>query len=170
MAIPPFPTPTQHSIPKATHVTIPRIKSAAGCIITFSCSAENSSIYNSMAQYLIDGVGANILSKTVTIPATCPNSRTCVQAPGVEKCCHPTTSPVNTFPTSETINAFNIDEANPNNPSIQASLSYSITCPAPLGCDNALCTTIASAVGAITLNPAFAALGVILDLVCLDCN
>lgn len=142
----------------------------SGCTITFSCTAQNSNVYNSMAQYLIDGVGANIPSKTVTIPATCPNSRSCVQAPGVFKCCDSTTAPANTFPTSGKIDASNIDEANPNNPSIQATLSYSITCPAPPGCDNGLCQTIASAVGAITLNPAFAALGVILDLVCLVCN
>jgi hypothetical protein len=142
----------------------------SGCTITFSCSAENSNIYNSMAQYLIDGVGANIPSKTMTIPATCPNDRACTQDPGVLKCCDSTTAPANTFPTSGTINAFNIDEANPNNPSIQASLSYSITCPAPPGCNNGLCNAIASAVGAISVNPAFAALGVILDLVCLDCN
>jgi len=142
----------------------------SGCTITFSCSAENQNVFDSMANYLIDGIGANIPSKTVTIPPTCAGSRICVQAPGVEKCCDSTTAPANTFPTSGKIDAFNIDEANPNNPSIQASLSYSITCPAPPGCNNGLCQTIASAVGAITLNPAFAALGVILDLVCLDCQ
>jgi hypothetical protein len=142
----------------------------SGCTISFQCTASDPNVFNAMAGLLVATAGSQVMTEQITIPPSCPSNGECVKAPGVFKCCDSTQAEQSTFPNGGTITSFNIDEANPDNPSIQASLDFSVTCPAPPDCNNNLCDAVAGAIGAVTLNPAFAILGVLGTFACLACQ
>ncbi|RDL33669.1 uncharacterized protein BP5553_08037 [Venustampulla echinocandica] len=136
------------------------------CHISFTCQAPSDEILAAMANYLVQAVGPPIHPETVVTPPTCSGSIACLRE-ALTPCCSQKVDQVASFPSTGKIDVFNRFADDPTHPSLQASLSYQVTCPAPPKCDLAICGFFAGAIGAI---PGFGILGLIGAAVCLDCR
>ncbi|KAH6666134.1 hypothetical protein B0J14DRAFT_568714 [Halenospora varia] len=128
-----------------------------GCHISFTCQAPSDDILAAMGKYLVQVIGPHINPKTVVTPPTCAGSITCLRE-ALIPCCGQSIAQVTSFPATGQINVFNQFADDPMHPNQQASLTYEVACPAPPGCNKALCGFVAGAIGAI---PSFGVLGLI---------